>query len=205
MKRFTIFAALLIAALAFAAVGIADPGNGKGKGGGKSKRSSNNKFAYTVTTTDNGSCGNPWATDVVKRTFKIKKRGANTYQIQRKDKGTFTTLGGVSPGKCDVKTKHGSTVRAGVVGKFNGYLTGTVTGTFNPSATCTASCGSTDVFIATFFGAAAVDTFTCFQGYAGCKFNFNYDSNARDLRYRHWQDRGTNGRTEVFVGDIANS
>ena len=26
-------------------------------------------FTYTVTTTDNGSCGTPWATDTVKRTF----------------------------------------------------------------------------------------------------------------------------------------
>ena len=55
---------LLLGALALAATGLADPGHG----GKKSKK--HNKNTFTVTTTDNGSCGTPWATDVVKRTVR---------------------------------------------------------------------------------------------------------------------------------------
>jgi hypothetical protein len=203
MKRIVTIVSLLVAALAFTAVGIADPGHG----GSKSQSSKNNKFTFTVTTTDGSSCGaaQVWATDVVKRTFKVTKRGANTYSIRRTDRGTFTTLGTLSPGKCNTKGKHGSTVKAGVVGKMRGYLVGTVTGTYDKNATCTVDCGFTDTFITTHFGAAAVNTFTCFNGYAGCKFNFQYSSKDKSLKFHHWQDRGTNGVTEEFRGDIANS
>jgi hypothetical protein len=203
MKRFALILSLLVGALAFTAVGIAGPG----KGGAKSKSSKNNKFTFTVTTTDGSSCGaaQVWATDVVQRTFKVSKRGPNTYSIRRTDRGRFTTLGTLSPGKCETKSHHGSIVKAGVVGKLNGYLVGTVTGTYDKNATCTVDCGFTDTFIATHFGAAAVNTFTCFNGYAGCKFNFQYSSNDKSLKFHHWQDRGTNGVTEEFVGDIANS
>jgi hypothetical protein len=203
MKRIAPILTLLIAALAFTAVGIAGPG----QGGTKSQSSKNNKFKFTVTTTDGSSCGaaQVWATDVVQRTFKVKKRGPNKYSITRWDRGRFTTLGTLSPGKCETKGKHGSTVKAGVVGHMEGYLVGTVTGTYNKSATCTVDCGFTDTFITTHFGAAAVDTFTCFNGYKGCKFNFQYSSNDKSLKFHHWQDRGTNGVTEQFIGDIANS
>jgi hypothetical protein len=207
MRRIAFVLSLLVAALAFTAVGIADPGHGKSHKGEKSQSSKNKKFTYTVTTTDGSSCGAEvvWATDVVQRTFTVKKRGANTYVITRKDKGRFTTLGTTSPGRCETKGKHGSTVKAGVVGHMNGYQVGTVTGTYDKNATCSADCGFTDTFIATHFGAAAVDTYTCFKGYAGCKFNFQYSSSDKSLKFHHWQDRGTNGVTEQFVGDIANS
>lgn len=206
MKRWIILPVLLTAALLFAAAGIADPGDGAAKNPKPAKtKPSNNKFTFTVTTTDNGSCGNPWANDVIKRTFHVKRKSATTWRVERIDRGTFTTIGGVSPGKCDTKGKHGTAVPAGVTGRFNGYLRGTVTGTYDPSATCAADCGSTDTFIATHFGAAAVNTFTCFKGYAGCRFNFIYNAKKPHLLYRHWQDRGTNGKTEVFTGDIANA
>jgi len=115
MKRIALILSLLVGALAFTAVGIAGPGHGK-----KSQSSKNNKFTYTVTTTDGSSCGAElvWATDVVHRTFKVTKRGPNTYSIRRTDRGRFTTLGTLSPGKCETKSNHGSTVKAGVVGKL---------------------------------------------------------------------------------------
>ena len=47
--------------------------------------------------------------------------------------------------------------------------------------------------------------FTCLLGYAGCKFNFEYSSPAKSLVFHHWQDKGTNGVSEQFIGDIANS
>src|SRR2546423_3970340 len=189
MKRILVLVTLVLGLLALAATGLADPG-----GKGKSKKV--NRSTYSIVVTDNGSCGNPWATDTSRRTWKVRSKGNGTFVVTRKDKGTFMTLGGVSPGKCDPKGKHGTTVTPGVRGKLRGYLTGTVTGgTYNPNATCNAACGgSTSAFIAAFFGPSA--TFTCSQGYAGCKFNFEYNSPDRTLRYRHWQDKGTNGVSE---------
>jgi hypothetical protein len=64
MRRFVIPLTLLAGALAFSATGLADPGDeGKGKKQGK------NRFTFTITTEDNGSCGAPWATDVLRRTY----------------------------------------------------------------------------------------------------------------------------------------
>jgi hypothetical protein len=185
MKRTLVLVALVFGLLALAATGLADPG-------GKGKAKKVNRFTFSIVVTDNGSCGGPWATDTSRRTWKVRKRANGTFTLTRKDKGTFVTLGGDSPGKCDPKGKHGS-------------LTGTVSGgTFNPSATCNAVCGgSTSAFVAAFFGPSA--TFTCSQGYAGCKFNFEYSSSNSTLRYRHWQDKGTNGVSEQFTGDIATS
>ena len=198
MKRLFVLATLVFGLLALAATGFADPG-----GKGKSKKVS--RLTFSIVVTDNGSCGSPWATDTSRRTWKVKPNGGGTFTLTRKDKGTFVTLAGASPGKCDPKGKHGSVVTAGVKGKFRGYLTGTVSGgTYNPNATCDATCGgNTAAFVAAFFGAGA--KFTCSQGFAGCKFNFEYASNDPTLRYHHWQDKGTNGVSEQFVGDIATS
>ena len=124
------------------------------------------------------------------------------------DRGTFLTHAGQSPGACETKGKHGSTVIAGVKGRFHGYLRGTVTGgTFNPNATCPADCGFTDVWIATFFGPSA--TFSCFSDSADCKFDFHYQrAQAQGLKFHHWYDLGNGAGTflkERFHGDIANT
>ena len=200
MKRSIILPCMLFAALALAAVGFADPGNGKGKG----KQSGHAKFSATVVVPDHGSCGNVWATDTSQRTWTIKPNHNGTFRVGRKDNGTFVTMAGQSPGACEKTGKHGKLVNAGIQGKFRGYLRGTVSGgTFMPKATCNAAClGDTATFIATFFPGG---TFTCSQGFAGCKFNFEYSSPNTTLIHRHWQDKGTNGSTEQFVGDIANS
>ena len=135
---------------------------------------------------------------------KGKKHTKFTATVTVRDKGTFVTLAAPSPGACDTTGKHGHLVIAGVQGKFRGYLTGTVTGgTFTPNATCNAACmGNTAAFIAAFFPGG---TFTCSQGFAGCKFNFEYSSPDKRLIFHHWQDKGTNGVTEQFTGDIATS
>ncbi len=200
MKRLIMLPVLLAAALALAATGLADPGKGKGNAKGQK----HSKFSATITVPDNGSCNVQWATDTSNRTWTVKKSGNGTFRVTRKDKGTFVTLAAPSPGSCDTTGKHGHLVIAGIHGKFRGYLTGTVSGgTFNPNATCNAACiGDTSVFIATFFPGG---TFTCSQGYAGCKFNFEYSSPDTRLLFHHWQDKGTNGVTEQFTGDIATS
>ena len=150
MRKLLTIAVTAVAALSLTATGFADPGKEK-----KAKKHA--KYTFTVTTTDNGSCGQPWANDVVRRTFQIKKNKDGSYTLTRRDKGAFTTIGGASPGSCDTTGNHGLTVVPGVKGKLTGYIRGKVTGgTFNPNATCTASdCGFTDVFIAAFFGTGA--------------------------------------------------
>jgi hypothetical protein len=199
MKRWLMLPALLVAALAVAAAGLADPGDN-----GKGKKQGHNKFTFTLTSTDNGCHGTPWANDLLTRTYSVHDNGDGTFRIIRRDKGTFTTIGGPSPGSCPSDKHHGSVVSAGVKGKVVGYLEGTVSGgTFNPKATCPAAC-FTDTFISTFFGGGA--TFSCSTNSKDCKFNFNYTSPATVLRFRHWQDRGKGAGSmlkENFMGDIA--
>jgi hypothetical protein len=204
MKRLFMFAVLLVATLGLAAMATAGHGKGKGEG----KQSQRGKQTFVVTTTDNGSCGTPWATDVVKRTFIVKPNGDGTYTLTRRDRGKFLTIGGVSPGACDTTGRHGHTVRPGVHGKLVGFLRGTVSGgTYNPNATCTGpTCGFTDVFLTTFFGPTA--TFSCFTNSTDCKFNFNYTAPRQHLLFRHWQDKGKGAGTflnEQFHRDIADA
>jgi hypothetical protein len=201
MKKRWILPGLLVAAFALATVGLADPGHGKGLG-------KKGKFGpYDVVTDDHGSCGNVWAVDTEKRTFKVKRNRNGSYRVTRVDRGTFVTTAGQSPGACETKGKHGSTVLAGMTGKFRGYLRGTITGgTFNPNATCPADCGFTDVWIATFFGPSA--QFSCFDNSRDCKFDYHYHAaRGQALKYRNWYDKGKGAGTflkERFRGDIAN-
>jgi hypothetical protein len=218
MKRFLTFCALALAALALTAVASADPGEHHGKRGDHhgrhegehhAKRGDHTRFTFSVVTTDNGSCGAPWASDTVMRTFDVKDNHDGTFRLTRFDRGIFTTLAGVSPGACEKTGEHGKTVRAGVTGKLVGFLRGTVTGgTFNPNATCTtANCGFTDTFLSTFFGTGA--QFSCFTNSTDCKFNFNYTaSHNQSLLFRHWQDKGKGAGTslvEDLRGDIADA
>jgi hypothetical protein len=206
MKKRWILPGLLVAAFAFAASGAADPGPGHGTGHGK-----HGKFGpYNVVTDDHGSCGNAWAVDTEKRTFTVHKNRDGSYTVLRRDRGTFLTNAGQSPGACETKGRHGATVVAGVHGKFHGYLVGRVTGTFNPNATCTTpDCGFTDVWINAFFGAGAADTFTCNLNSKACRFDFEYTAAKHQaLKFRHWFDKGTGAGTllnERFRGDIANA
>jgi hypothetical protein len=201
MKRFVILTALAAAALVLAAAALADPGD-KGKG----KKQGHNRFTFALTTEDNGCHGTPWANDKLTRTYVVHANGNGTFRVTRRDKGTFTTIGGASPGSCPNDKHHGATFAAGVTGRSSGYLIGTVSGgTFNPKATCAAACFTSD-FITAFFGAGA--TFSCTTNSTDCKFNYNYTAPSQQLRFRHWQDRGKGAGTmlkEVFSGDIANS
>ena len=202
MKKRWILPGLLVAAFALAATGLADPGHGKGPGKGK-----HGKFGpYAVVTDDHGSCGNAWAVDTEKRTFTVHKNHDGSYTLLRRDRGTFLTNAGQSPGACETTKHHGATVVAGVKGRFHGYLRGKVTGgTFDPNATCPADCGFTDVFIATFFGPDA--TFSCFTDSRACAFDFEYTAPRQGLRRHHWSDKGHGAGTllhERFHGDISN-
>jgi hypothetical protein len=209
MRRMIISFVLLVGVLTLAASGLADPGDkGKGKAQGK------NKFSFALTTTD-GRCDGtePWATLTAKRTYQVHDNGNGTFRLRRVDKGTFTTIAGKSPGNCPAnKSKHGQLIRAGVTGRFGGYLQGTVTGgTFNKHATCVAACFTGD-FLKAFFGVGAVFSCDGATNSTDCKFNYNYTAPSRGgnghLIVRHWQDRGKGSGTtldEHFKGDIASS
>jgi hypothetical protein len=208
MRRLIIPFVLLVGVLTLAASGLADPGDkGKGKAG-------NGKFSFQLTTTDRRCDGTePWATLTETRTYQVHKNKDGTYRLRRADRGTFTTVLGNSPGNCAAnKSKHGQLIRAGVTGRFVGYLEGTLTGgTFKKDATCANPC-FTDDFIKAFFGTAV---FSCdgATNSPACKFNYNYTAPSRaanrpKLLVRHWQDRGKgSGSTlvEHFKGDIASS
>lgn len=157
---------------------------------------------------DGGSCGvnNPWANDTYDRSYTVVDNGDGTFKVTADSKhGTFVTTGTVSPGACETTSdRHGSTVTAGVTGGFQGFLTGTVTSsTYDPAGCASADCSTTGGFIAAVFGSLA--EFTCFDGYVGCDFNFEYNSSDQSLQYHHWQDKSDNHGGEKFVGDIANS
>src|SRR5436190_16093964 len=130
MKRLTSLAVVAAGALALAAVGLADPGDH-----GKKGKAGHAKFTFAMTTTDNGSCGNPWATDTETRTYSVKDNGDGTFTLRRRDKGTFTTLGGPSPGACEAKGNHDTAEIPGLQGRLEGCLVGRGTASsFNPNA-----------------------------------------------------------------------
>jgi hypothetical protein len=192
MKKWTSLAALGCAALVFAAIAMASPPSSKGP--------------YTVSTTDGGCGGNSWANDSIQRTFEVKKAPNSAYRVKRIDKGTFSTIAGLSPGNCAANTgPHGSAVTAGITGNLNGFLQGTVTGgTYDPNATCTGDCaaGNTTAWVAAYFGPSA--QYTCLSGGGACTFEFHYTAPGQHLAYRHWIDKGTES-SETFTGDIASS
>ena len=213
MRRWLILPTLLAAALAFAAVGAAHPGEGHGKGNKSTGKGG--QLTFTVTTVDHGCGYRPWAMDKLTRKYKVRKNQDGSYTIRRQDKGVFTTTGPQSPSADPCPGvirhgKHGTLLKAGITGKIHGYIQGTLTGgTFNPNGTCTAECTNTD-FVKGFFTPTAGSTvrYTCLEGYAGCRFSFAYTTqrqNTQKLLYHHWVDRGTNGVTEEFIGDIATS
>jgi hypothetical protein len=122
VKRLLILSTVVLGALLLVVAASAKPGPGK------KPKSTHGKLTFVVNTTDNGSCGGPWANDTVKRTYIVKQNADGSYTLTRRDRGMFVTLAGVSPGACDTTGRHGQTVHAGVKGKLVGFLRGTVTG-----------------------------------------------------------------------------
>ena len=93
MKRWLIFPVLVVGALALTAIGLADPGHGnKNKPNAKG-----GKLVFHVTTTDHGCNFRPWATDTLRRVYKVRLNHDGSYTVRREDKGHFVTLAGQSP------------------------------------------------------------------------------------------------------------
>jgi hypothetical protein len=210
MKRFLALPVLLLAALALAAAGSAHDGKGEHGKRGHHHWHHHGKNVwvlgpYEMTSTDNGSCGVPWAQDTFKRWWVVKAKRNGTYRVARFDAGRFTTTGPASPGACETTKPHGTVVLAGIQGRFFGKLRGNVSGgTFNPSAACTTDCGATDVFIPTHFGTGA--TFSCNTNSTKCAFGFHYFSKDQRLALHHWVDAGRGAGSslnERLRGDIS--
>ena len=186
MRRLTIVFAIL-AMLAIAMPAAADDGSREGRG---------RVFGpYASSSTDSGTCGPDWANDTFDRFFIVTANADGTYNLREEFRdGRFVTIGGVSPGACEIGTPHGLTVTGGVRGEFSGFLAGQVTGgTFQAAGGCPAPCGG-DKFVAIHFGPTAVWTVV--------PFRFRYHAESDGLRFTQWQnaspDQGGN------LGDIAN-
>jgi hypothetical protein len=212
-RIFTVLA-LTLGALSFAATSSAHDGHHHGHHGDKkhvTKHNDRNKhgntfrYSTTLTSPDSG-CAGTWANDTIKRTYIVKKNDDGSYRVTAFDRGAFTTVAGTSPQGCPTgdNPHHGSTVTAGITGKFGGFLTENITGgTFNPNATCAAVCDRAG-FVASFFGASAQQSANTDQN-----VNYLYVFMSKDpsLKYHVWLDRGhagsTGGLKTVDRGDIA--
>jgi len=197
MKRFS------IAVLAVSLVLLTGTAAQADSSGGGSQ-----KFGpFPSSSPDGGTCGTSWAMDTFDRSFTVHDNGDGTFKLTEDFRdGTFTTNGAASPGACETSGNHGTTVNSGIVGEFQGFLSGTVTSViFNPQGCAGGTgtqCATLAGFLLAVFGSA--ETFTCSLGFAGCDFNFEYHSSDQSLQFHHWQDKSDNHGGEQFVGDIAN-
>jgi hypothetical protein len=157
---------------------------------------------YTATTTDSGTCGNNWAQDLFLRNFVVQLPAVGSvYTVTEKfQKGRFSSYPGPSPASCD--TGPGDTIKSGIVGKFSGTFTMSVSGTFNDSGSCdltTYGTGSgswtqcdTAGWVTGFFGAGAT--------YSVGQFSFSYHAGGEGLDYHDWTNADTGNS-----GDIGNA
>jgi hypothetical protein len=210
--------ALALGALSFAATSSAHDGKGDKKTahhfkghhnkGHHKKHADRNTFRFTtnLTSEDSGCGGHVWANDTIKRTYIVKKNADGSYRLTAFDRGTFTTVAGISPQGCPNvdNPHHGTTVTAGITGKFGGFLTENITGgTFNPNATCATVCDRAG-FVSSFFGASAQQSANVDKNVS---YLYVFMSKDPTLKYHVWVDRGhageTGGLKTVDRGDIA--
>ena len=76
MKRWLILPVLVVGALALTAIGLADPGHGHNKPNAKG-----GKLVFHVTTTDHGCSFRAWATDTLRRVYKVRRNDDGSYML----------------------------------------------------------------------------------------------------------------------------
>jgi len=88
---------------------------------------------------DAGAANNTWASDAYSRSLQVWQAGPNTYCVDVRYLGSFSTLSGQSP-------QGTSAISAGIAGTFKGGYRGTVIGTLNsgPSKATRGSIGQID-------------------------------------------------------------
>ena len=181
---------LLLVFVAGASLKTSAAGNGADKFG-----------PFAMSSTDGSSCGGSWALDTFQRSWSVHDNGDGTFLVRREEKnGKFSTFAGLSPGACSDSNHHGATLNGGITGQMGGFFMFDVTSsTYNPGACAVAAnCMDTDDFLTNVF-----PTLTDYCN-ATCIWNYEYDSNDRTLKYRHWQDKSDNDGNDKFEGDIAN-
>jgi len=88
MKRWLIFPVLVVGALALTAIGLADPGHGnKNKPNAKG-----GKLVFHVTTTDHGCNFRPWATDTLRRVYKVRRNHDGSYTVRSRATDNATNV-----------------------------------------------------------------------------------------------------------------
>lgn len=198
MKRWLALPLMAAMMAVFPIAATANEGNGQ-NAGGDGQHDSQHFGPFLSSSTDSGTCGD-WAQDTFQRRFAVEENANGTFAVNETFKGTFVTLAGQSPGACEASSPHGSTVSAGVDGRFAGFLRGTVSGgTYNPNGcSSAAACNTTSGFVTAVFGTGAA--FTCLTGVGACSFSFRY--HAKDhILFREW----TNASNDLGGnrGDIA--
>src|SRR5438105_4893658 len=109
------------------------------------------------------TCGTMWANETATPSFVVSPQNFDgSYNVTLNLAIKFSTITGQSPGACLPDTTGGQTIINNVKGGGSGQLKFSVTGgTFDPGATCDASCYSSALnydmgpFTAAFFGGGA--------------------------------------------------
>jgi hypothetical protein len=155
------------------------------------------KYAYNGSMSpDSGTCGNDWANDTADRRYFVYRDKAidGSYRVKVKfNNGSFTTLAGDSPEKCEAGSSN--TVTSGVTGSFNGFIILKVAGedgTWTP--TKDVNCASSNCFISEFVSAAFGPSAT----YTTPDFFFGYTTTDVTACAKHWVNSQTGNS-----GDIA--
>jgi hypothetical protein len=143
---------------------------------------------FAGTSPDSGTCGNDWAADTFTRNFFVHPNANGTFRvIETFSNGKFVTVFGPSPGACNSGSNNGSTVAAGIMGRFGGFLNGTVSGRTYNSHGCDvpAPCTTTKGFLLVVFGPGA--KYTCIDGPTDqCSFFFGYFAPDQGLKSHVW-------------------
>lgn len=155
------------------------------------------KYVYNPSNSpDSGTCGNDWANDTNKRTYKVFSDQAidGSYRVRVLFKnGTFTTIAGQSPESCEAG--NGNTVAGGITGTYGGSITMKVSntdGTWTPSKDV--NCASSDCFLTEFVAAAFGGSAT----FSVSDFYFKYITTDSGACLKQWVNSGTGNS-----GDIA--
>lgn len=140
------------------ATGAQGPQGNQGPAGADGPRGASNPLVFgpynTPNDQDSNTCGGNWATDNFDRTYIVTPQPDGSFDITELYNGTFTTNAGESqpnPASCP-----GTLETGGVFGHMYGeyVLNLAAPADFNPTATCSAACGTSDFFADFFHGAS---------------------------------------------------
>jgi len=104
---------------------------------------------------DTGSCNNDWATVSLDKAYKLTRVSDGVYNLEVKERGSFVTIAGTSPGACESGTDNGNTVAGGITGLTHQTFDALVTSDSTPNAKPNCSddtCAGSGGFLKAVFG-----------------------------------------------------